>query len=451
MGLAIPGLIGLGILLLISFYLSAAQACLSSVSRHDLKERINQGARRAELALRIAEDSTRVLSTFQLATVIIRFLIAALVAMLLLPPFADWSSTLLSGATALSYAVGYLVIIPVVGLLIFILTGLVPQILGQNHAEALSIALAPLAQVTIILLVPLVNLMAGLRRWMAGPLGGTMEGSFVTEEAIKTMIDAGEEEGSIDLEEKEMLYSILDLDETLAREIMVPRIDVVALDIDTELEEAREVIIDAGHSRIPVYEESLDHIMGLLYAKDLLDVWHQGRETVDLGTLLRPALFVPESKRVSDLLRELQSRAVHLAIVIDEYGGTAGLVTIEDIVEEIVGEIIDEYDQDEEAAYIAISEDEYIMDARIDLDDLSRLLHVELPDEMSDTLGGFIYGQLGKVPEGGETVQTSNLHLEVLSVENQRIGKVRVKRVTPPQTPADSGDKRNHVSNGSSR
>jgi putative hemolysin len=449
----LAGLIGLVVLLLASFLFSATQNALSNVRRQTLRELAEQGSKRARQAVDIAEDSTQVLSTFQLANIITRFLTAGLVAILVLPPLAAWAESLVPGGTRPGFVLSYLIVIPLAALLAFVLTGLLPQVLTQRSSERWAMTLAPLARVTITLLSPLVSLMMSLRRGIAGPLGGDLEGVFVTEETIKTMVDAGQEEGSIELDEKEMIYSIFELDETLAREIMVPRIDIVALDINTPLEEAREVIIKAGHSRIPVYEDSLDHIKGLLYAKDLLDVWHKGQASVDLSTLLRPALFVPESKRVLKLLRELQNAMVHLAIVIDEYGGTAGLVTIEDVVEEIVGEIIDEYDEDEESAYEIVGEDEIVFDARIDLDDLNHLMDTELPDELSDTLGGFIYERLGKVPDVGEVIKAKDLRLEVLSVENLRIGKVRVTRLPPDeQLPElEPEDKNNHALNRNGR
>lgn len=448
---ALVGLIVLVSLLALSFTLTTSQIALSNVARPRLRDRAEEGDRQAGLAVRLAEESTRTLSTFQIANMVVRFLIAALTAAVLLPALREWSGLIAPGIVPGGYyLLAFAVLFPLAGLVVYILTSLIPQVMAQYDAEGWSVRLAGFAQVTIFLLKPLVSLTTALRRTLAGPGGDP--GAYITEERIKTMVDAGEEEGAIDLDEKEMIYSIFGLDETVAREIMVPRIDVVALDIGTPLDEARALIIEAGHSRIPVYEESLDHVRGLLYAKDLLEVWHEGKTSVDLRTLLRPALFVPESKRVSDLLRELQRAAVHLAIVIDEYGGTAGLVTIEDIVEEIVGEIMDEYDYDEEAAYQQVAEDEYIFDARYDLDDFNDLLDASLPDDLSDTLGGFIYERLGKVPEVGETVQTDEFRLEVLSVENQRIGKVRVKLNQPQEsvlTPKRK-EKEKHVKTGNS-
>ena len=229
-----------------------------------------------------------------------------------------------------------------------------------------------------------------------------------------------------------MIYSIFQFGDTLAREVMVPRIDLVALEIDTPLPEALSTIVDAGHSRIPVYEESIDHIRGLLYAKDLLVVLRDGHMERPLREILRPAHFVPESKKAVDLLQDLQQRKIHMVIVVDEYGGTAGLVTIEDLIEEIVGEIRDEYDFNEEEVYQKVGENEYICDAGIDLDDLNRLLDVSLPTDESDTLGGYIFSQLGKVPVEGEQIEADGLHMEVLSVDDRRIRKIRVIRIPPP-------------------
>jgi CBS domain containing-hemolysin-like protein len=259
---------------------------------------------------------------------------------------------------------------------------------------------------------------------------------FITEEEIKTLVDAGEEGGVIEEDEKRMIYSIFEFGDTLVREVMVPRIDVVAVEVNSRLSDALAVIIQAGHSRIPVYEESIDHIRGLLYAKDLLVLWRDGQMDRPLKDLLRPAYFVPESKKAVDLLADLQQRKIHLAIVVDEYGGTAGLVTLEDLIEEIVGEIRDEYDINEEEIYQQVGENEYIFDAGIDLDDLNRLLDADLSTEDSDTLGGYVFSKLGKVPVEGERIEDGSLQMEVLSVDDRRIRKIRLTKV-PPAPPQE--------------
>jgi putative hemolysin len=204
------------------------------------------------------------------------------------------------------------------------------------------------------------------------------------------------------------------------------------------LEHALDVVLSEGHSRIPVYEETIDKIVGLLYAKDLLVVWrdNQSKER-KVREIIRPAYFVPESKKAGSLLEELQQRRIHMAIVIDEYGGTAGLVTIEDLVEEIVGEIQDEYDPDEEAEYEKISDDEYLFDAAIHINDVNELLDVSLSDEESDTLGGYVLAMLGRVPLGGETFRENGLEIKVESITGRRIRKVRVRRLPPAESPAD--------------
>ncbi|MBN1120250.1 MAG: HlyC/CorC family transporter [Anaerolineae bacterium] len=444
------GLIGLIVLFIISAYSSITQTALSAVRRQSLREEAEQGNKRAQSALAIAEDSLRVINTFKIVNLVTLFLTASLFALIFVPPVGEWIAELVSIKTTAANVIVYLILVPAAALLVFAFTEVLPELVALHDPVRWAMLMAPIARLTVTIFYPLVRLMLAFRRTISVPLGSDPDSTaIVTEEEIMTLVDAGEEEGSIEQEEKEMIYSIFQLDETLAREIMVPRIDVVALEINTPLEEARKVIIDAGHSRIPVFEESLDHIKGLLYAKDLLEVWHEGKQSVDLSSLLRTALFVPESKRVSDLLHELQNQKVHLAIVIDEYGGTAGLVTIEDIVEEIVGEILDEYDEDEEAAFEKLADDEYLFDARIDLDDFNRLLNTELSDELGDTLGGFIYAQLGKVPEPGETVETEHLEIEVVSVIDRRIRKVHVRQLAReealPTEPQES-DTQNHVS-----
>lgn len=433
------GIIALIALLLLDALFSASQAALSNAHRHLLREQADQGNSRAKLAYAVAEDSSRVLATFQLASLLVHFLTAAVVAGLLLDPLSR-SLQLVAPLTRLaSVAISYLVGFPIIGFLIYLFAELLPTTLAQRNAEAWAMALAWPARVTIVLFSPLASIVGKLRRALARPSDGDMDAGMVTEAEIMTLVDAGEEEGAIEMEEKEMIYSVFQLDQTLAREIMLPRIDMVALDIETPLPEAIDLILKSGHSRIPLYEESLDNIVGLLYAKDLLSVWSEDRQSVNLRAIMRKTHFVPETKRVLDLLRELQHEKVHMAVVIDEYGGTAGLVTIEDVVEEIVGEIRDEYDAAEEPPIERISADEFIVDARINIDELNHELDMSLPSDEADTLGGFIYEQLGKVPDIGDTHESNQIKIEVLTVVGKRIGKVRVRRLSPANPPTKDG------------
>lgn len=248
------------------------------------------------------------------------------------------------------------------------------------------------------------------------------------EQVVEQMVDASEKAGLIESDERAMIRGILQLDRTLTREIMVPRIDVVAVEVETPLRDALDVVIQGAHSRLPVYEESIDRIVGLLYAKDLLRTLRDGKVDVSLRELMRPAYFVPESKRVDELLQELQCNKVHMAIVVDEFGGTAGIVTIEDVLEEIVGEIQDEYDTGEEPLIEQVSENEGIFNARATIGDVNDALALDLPDE-SDTLGGLVYQRLEKLPKVGDQVRVGNVTIEVLNVIGRRIKKARVARV----------------------
>lgn len=264
--------------------------------------------------------------------------------------------------------------------------------------------------------------------------------SAPTDDELKTWVQQGQADGALEKEEREMIYSIFQFGDTLAREIMVPRIDIRALAVDTTVDEALTAFVESGHSRIPVYEETVDNIIGLLYAKDLLRHQSNKKQIADLRTVLRPAYFVPEAKKLDELLTEMQTKRVHMAIIVDEYGGVAGLVTLEDLLEEIIGEIQDEYDQSEELPFQKINDNEYIFKGSIDLDDFNEVMGTELNKDMADTLGGFMYGEVGKVPTGGERVLVDNVELIVENVTGRRIRKVRAHRLDIQDTELETND-----------
>lgn len=314
----------------------------------------------------------------------------------------------------------YLIGLLIVAILLFWLEWIVEQTVFRDP-ERWALRLVSLARilmaVSAVFLIPLVVSKEGQE--IIEP------SSMVTQDEVKTLVDAGQEEGIFEQDERRMIYSIFQLGETLAREIMVPRIDILALDVQTPMQVAVDSLLQSGYSRVPVFEESVDNMLGLLYAKDLLRVWREGGQDEILKDLLRPAYFVPEAKKVDELLTEMQSQRIHIAIVVDEYGGVAGLVTLEDIIEEILGEIQDEYDEGEEAPYQKLSDEQYLFLGRIDLDDFNEIMNSELPDDEADTLGGYIYSRLGRVPAVGDKVRKENLVLTVEQVSARRIRKVR--------------------------
>jgi putative hemolysin len=297
----------------------------------------------------------------------------------------------------------------------------------SSHLESWAVSLTPLTRLVDFIFRPITWLLVLL----LGSSTLQRPRTAVTEDELKNWVEDEQNESSLEQGERRMIYSIFQFGDTLCREIMVPRIDVVALDVNTSVPDAIEGALRSGHSRLPVYEEAIDNVIGVLYAKDLLRLSLSGENGNSIRALLRPAYFVPEAKKVDELLRELQARGVHMAIVVDEYGGMAGVVTLEDIVEEIVGDIRDEFDEMEELTYQQVSPDEYLFLGRIDLDDLNEILGTHLTKEIADTLGGYIYGQIGRVPVGGETLQVEDWGITVEQVSGRRIRMVRATRRMP--------------------
>lgn len=298
--------------------------------------------------------------------------------------------------------------------------------IALRNPETWALRLTGIAQVIDVIFRPVGALMLAFNHSprQAGHQMGT-----VTDDELKTWVEVGQPDGgSLDQGERQMIYSIFRFGDTLCREVMVPRIEVLALEGDTTIQEATRALVASGHSRIPVFEESIDNVVGMLYAKDLLRLHLESGQEQTIRPYVRPAYFVPESKKVDDLLAEMQSKRVHIAVVVDEYGGMAGLVTLEDIVEEIVGEIRDEYDQGEDILFQQISPDEMLFVGRTDLDDLNELLGTHLTKDLADTVGGYLYGTLGHVPVEGEQVSVEGWVLTVEMVTGRRIRRVRARR-----------------------
>ena len=272
------------------------------------------------------------------------------------------------------------------------------------------------------------------------------------EEELRSIVESDGESGVLEEGEREMIESVFGFHDRIVREVMVPRVDMIAIDQTATLQELLDLIRDKGHSRLPVYEESLDHIRGLVYAKDLLQIL-VSRPDVDLSAPLNLFLaneqeedlpfthqpfYIPETKKIDVLLNELRANKIRLAIVLDEYGGTAGLVTTEDLVEEIVGELQDEYDEEEDLYHWQIPGEVLIANARIDIDDLNELLSTDLSSEGFETLGGFIYDHLGSIPEEGLVFQTDHLELGILKIDGQRIAQVKIRRLAQVKEGSDN-------------
>ncbi|MDE2854069.1 MAG: hemolysin family protein [Chloroflexota bacterium] len=417
------------LLLLLALALHAAvslmNAALQKMSAATMRERADDGDATARRFLALTENSLNLSMTVSITHILTRIAIAVLLALLLLEPLANGDAgarLLLAGATVIIGA----------GLTL-IIGDLVPEALGSAHAGSIFAHSITPMRLLIVLISPATALVLLLSRLISRLLGGDalMMVNLVTEEEIMSLVHASHSGGVIEEEEKDMIASVLQLDESSARELMTPRIDIVALEAAATVSDALSAFVASGFSRIPVYEESIDNVQGLLYAKDILTAVKDGQDFASqrIGALVRDAYFVPETKPADALLKELQEKNVHLAVVVDEYGGTSGLVTIEDLIEEIVGDIRDEHDFGEEEDYVEVGDGSYLIEASMDLDDLNALLACSIDTSDADTLGGYIYLALGRVPRTDETIETDILRMTVQSIDGHRIRKVKVRKI----------------------
>ncbi|MBK9715592.1 MAG: HlyC/CorC family transporter [Kouleothrix sp.] len=415
--------IGILLCLVLLAFTSAVDAALSAIGRHRLNLMQEEASARATMVARLLSDPYR----FKAAILLLNA--AAIIT-------ATALTQLLTGGLSLGWRVGALALLL---LLILILSEALPKALAiRNPARAARLLAGPMSLITGLLwpLISTISIITGpIVRLVSGSVSAQLP--LVTEEELRLLVNVGEEEGLIEPDEREMIEGIFSFGDTVVREVMIPRVDIKALEEHASLDEALDLVMAHGHSRIPVYHETIDQIVGILYAKDLLRGLRSGRReglpgaAPALADLVRAPHFVPETMKVDALLKDLQTRKVHLAIVVDEYGGTAGLATIEDLLEEIVGEIQDEYDVEEPLVQI-VGEGELISDARVLLDDLNDLTGLQLSSDESDRIGGLVYERLGRVPKVGDNVQLDDdIMITVLSIEGLR---PRQLRLTYPQT-----------------
>jgi CBS domain containing-hemolysin-like protein len=313
--------------------------------------------------------------------------------------------------------------------MILILSEITPKIIAINDPLKSARRISRFIYGLYILLLPLSKLIANSTISLEERL--PKPDSKMTSEDIMTMAEVSEQEGSIRSDEREIIENVIEFGTTTVREIMTSRVNIVAISTDNSLNEVLQLIREKGLSRMPIYENDLDNILGVIHSKDVLPYINSDieRTTINWRTIARKALFVPSTKKVDDLLRDFQQEKTHIAIVVDEYGGTEGLITLDDILEEIVGEISDEYDDVEESLYTKFKSGVYVFDAKIDLDDMEDILDIELTaeDDEYETLGGLVYHLTERIPNVGERVYYNNMELTIHSVKNNRVKKLRVK------------------------
>ena len=407
-------------LVLLGSLLAMAEASLTRMTRMRALAMREEKRRNADILVRLEEDPARALNPVYLAVMFAQNGSAILVAILAEHYYGGWGVTLMSVVFTLLY---------------FVMVEAMAKTYGVLHSDRVALALSPLVWGLGRLLAVPTNLLIKLANILL-PGKGLKQGPFVSEHEIRSMAEVGHEEGSIEEEEKELIHSIFEFGDTIVREVMVPRPDIVAIEDDKALRDVQELVLQHGYSRLPVYKEDLDEVIGFAYAKDVLKALHQGKADIWLNEVVRKANFVPESKKVAELLKQMQKNKFHIAMVTDEYGSVSGLVTLEDILEELVGEITDEYDV-EEPNIEPVGENRYRVNGRLPIDELEELLDVELPHEEWDTVGGLVMGLIGDIPTQGQEVDFQGLNFKAEKVQGRRIAKILITRMPPPP---DEGD-----------
>jgi putative hemolysin len=435
-------------LILVGGFFAASEIALITVKRHRLNQLIGEGSRGARVAQHLTEDPSRFLATIQIALTFLGFLASAFGALSLSGSLANLVRLVpLTFIQDAASQISFVLVTLLIALASIIIGELVPKTLALTFPDRFAIFVArPIGWFDRILR-PVVWLVSTVSNVLVRALGGRdrPQAGYLSTEELKMLVETGSEQGSIEEDEKEMIHGVIELADTKVHQVMVPRIGIRAVEVNDPVDDVLGMIVQAGHSRVPVYEENLDNIVGILYAKDLLPYLMPGAasiERIKIRALARPAAYVPETKPVDELLREMRASKRHIAIVVDEYGGTAGLITMEDVVEEIVGEIQDEYDTEESLVEPIEDADQiaYRLDGRVSMDDLRDLFELsdteEEDEDEYDTVGGFVVHRVGRIPLPGTVVPFRDVTLRVESAEPRRIAKVIATR--PRQETAES-------------
>ncbi len=417
-------MVAIGALLVMAAFFALSETSLTRVNRVKAAALAEEGHRGSRRLNRLVEQPEHFLNPVLLLVLACHMAAASLVTTLAVRLF---------GGIGVAVAFVFEVVA------IFVLGEVVPKTWAVQHPERAALFVAPIihAIANFLPIRLLARALIGLANVII-PGRGIKQGPFVSEEELLAMADTAAAEEVIEREERLLIHAIIRFGDTVVREVMVPRPDMVAVEASERVRDVTGQAISAGYSRIPVYEEGIDDIAGVVFTKDLMKAEREGKADEKVKVLVRDAHFVPETKRANDLLREMQREKYHLAIVVDEYGGTAGLVTLEDLIEELVGEIVDEFDV-EQPTIEPLENGDYRVDARMAIDDVNELLQADLPTGDWDTVGGLVYDLLGHVPSEGESVDADGHRLTAEKVQRRRIGRVRIAKVATHDEKSQQG------------
>ncbi len=411
------------ILILLNAYFAATEIAFITLNDAKVEKQAREGNKKAKQILKMLKSPSKFLATIQIGITLAGFLSSAFAS----NTFADMLAPVLNKLIpALSIgtwnAIAIIIITIILSFFTLVFGELVPKRLAMKYYEKISYATIGIIRVISIVTAPFVKLLTFSTNIVSKIFGvSENEEEIVTEEEIKLMVDEGEEKGTIEEEEREMINNVFEFNDTIASEIMTHRTDIFAVDVTADIVEELNELDEYKYSRIPVYEETIDNIIGVLYVKDLLKAF-AAKKQVKIKSLIREAYFVPESKPINEIFKDLQMNQKHMAIVIDEYGGTAGLITMEDILEELVGNIFDEYDE-ERKDYEKIDDNTYLINGSVSLHELGKILDVEIPEGDYETLSGYLLELLGKLPEdeNDTVIETKDVTYKIEEYEDKRI------------------------------
>ena len=409
---------------------SMAETALVTVRPSRVDQLVEEGRRGAIAVRRLIDNPPRFIATTQVGITLLGFASAAAAATRLSSLLVPALDNVFPGDHQIAETLAIVIVTILVALLTMVLGEIAPKSLAAQAPDVWAMRLAPFVTVFGVLFRPLTSLVVGISTVLVRPFGARaqFQTPMITREEFEKIIEGSEKHGEIDDEEADIIRNVFDLSETTVRSVMTPRLDMTVVAVDATLEKTLETILASGHSRVPVYEGTIDTIVGIIHAKDLLPLLQQERHEVNLRDFMREAYYVPETKRVSELLKEFRRSNQQLAVVQDEYTGTEGIVSLEDLIEEIVGDIRDEYDVDEPKVQV-LSPTESIIDGRMSIDDVNDRLGIELPREDVNTIGGLVFSLLGQEPVSGDRVRAEGIDFVVEAMDGQRVSSVRAIQI----------------------
>lgn len=400
------------ILLIGSGFFSASETALMSLSKIKMRHMEEDGVKGAKLVSTLIEDSNRLLTSILIGNNIVNIAATSITTSLF---------TAMLGAQGVAIATGLMTV------LVLIFGEITPKTISANNPEKASLVVAKPIKFFVTILTPIVWIFNIITKVIFKLFGVDDKGvkPFITEEELKTMVNVSHEEGLLEIEEREIINNVFEFGDMQAKEAMVQRLDIVAIDMEDSYEEIIDLFKTEKLSRMPVYEETIDDIIGILNIKDIIFLSDEEIENFDIKKYMREAFFTYEFKKITQLLEEMKKDKSQMAIVVDEYGGTAGLITIEDLVEVIVGDIEDEYDEEEDEIQV-ISPNEFLVDGSTKISDVNEILNIELESEEFDSIGGYIIGYIRHIPEENEIIEMDNIKFNIESVDKNRIKKIRI-------------------------